>query len=871
MTSIWHQQSLQDIFQTLSVNDPDVGLSELEAQKRLQRHGLNQLPQEHKRIWWKLWLQQLKNPLVFILLIAAAVTLLVQEWMDAIVIVIVVVLNATIGFWQEFRSANILEHLQKLVVVTAIVIRSGQKLQRPADQLVPGDIVVVSAGMSVPADVRLMQTRDLTTNESVLTGESNPVVKKVAIVVAETSLADRSNMVYMGTAVEQGEGRGIVVATGIATELGQIAALTQAVTEETTPLQEKLSRLSRIITWIIGLCLFVIIILGIIEQRPWLETFILAVAVAVAAIPEGLPAALSVVLSVAGQKIYQTGGLIKNLAAAETLGSTNIICVDKTGTLTEGVMKATEILQATDTTIAWQIAALANEAVAEYRNQRFEIRGESTDKAKLEGFVQQGGNIMRLLEQEPRIVMLPFDAKRKYIASFHRLKNQSGSRLCVSGAPETILSICHDVSENDGTELKKTYEMKARQGFRVIALAQRIMPQQVTSDTSTEDLISHVRDVSFYGFLTLRDPMRAAVKDSIAVVRAAGIRVIMITGDHRLTAQAIGAELGFTINPHSVIEAVDIDQWSDPELLRRVAEIDIYARSEPKHKLRIVTAWRNHNKVVAMTGDGINDAPALKAADIGIALNSGTDVTKAAANLVLLNDSFVTIAEAVEQGRVAFDNIRKVSLLMMEGAFTELLLVLSALIFHIPLPVTAVQILWANLIEDGLPIFSLAFEPPEANVMRRSPIHRSENILTKQTLPFILGIGLVTDIVLVTVFVWLYRFTNMNIEHIRTIIFAALSTDSLVYIFALKSLRQPLYKIPLGNNRFLIGAAGIGLGITMLIIYLPQLNTLLETTPLSLGELGLVLGLVLFNVVLIELAKYIMNFFGTTGRFRLSH
>jgi len=754
--------------------------------------------------------------------------------------------------------------------VHAYVLRESLIRQIDAEKLVVGDIISLKAGMKAPADARLITLRDLETNEALLTGESTPIKKHAKSLKGRVPLADRKNMVFMGTSVVKGEALAVVVATGANSEIGKIAKLTQAAQDEETPLQEKLKRLSKIISIFVSISAVVILIIGLFEKIEFADIFTTSIAVAVASIPEGLPAALSIILAVAGQRIFKEKGLIKHLNAAETLGSTNIICADKTGTLTEGKMKVEKIISYGDKKIILEASAFANEATLDKESsENVLIHGDPTDQAKMEVFLKNGGDVDELLKKHPLLARLPFDQSKNYLASFNKLK-KNRIAIYINGAPEAVLKASVSIKEGPTQKpltkarlesLTQEYEQLAKRGFRIIAVAYKEIAKNPDSIDfyDTKKLHQLITGLSFYGFLAIRDPIREDVLSSIQIARQAGLKVIMITGDHKLTARAIGGELGFATKAGAIIEGEELDALSDKQLKERVEKIEIYARVNPKHKMRIIEAWRSKNMVVAMTGDGINDAPALKTADIGIAVGSGTDVTKEASDLVLLDNSFSLIPQAIRQGRIAFDNIRKVSLVLLVGAFTELLLILSALILRVPLPITALQILWANLIEDGLPALALAFEPGEEDIMKRKPLRRAENILDRQGIFLVFVVGLITDLMLVGFFLLLYNFTNLSIEHIRTIIFIDLSTDVLFYIFAFKSLSKPLIKINIFNNKYLIGAVIIGLLLAGAVIYVPFLNKFMDTVPLSLFQLLIILMLTSIKISLIELVKYIFR------------
>ena len=825
----WYHLSLNEIKEKLAT-DFEKGLSTNEIEKRRAQYGPNELPKGKKLRWWELLFRQFKSPLIFILLIAGAATYWLGELIDTSIILLAVSVNVFIGFGQEFRSNRIFEKLQSIISVTTRVRRNGKLNEINAQELVPGDIIFLTMGVKIPADARLTESHRLEVDEALLTGESLPVKKKALDIKADDiPLADRKNMVYAGTVVSEGNGVALVVATGEKTELGQIAKLTASVTDEQTPLQERLSRLGKTIVALVILAALIIIVTGIAEGRGLVEMFTVGVAVAVAAIPEGLPAALSVVLAVASQRIFSKQGLVKTLIGAETLGSTTVICTDKTGTLTEGIMKVEEIAEAGDLNRAALALALANEAAI---MEDGTIKGDTTDKAKLEYFTENGGDLEKTYVELPRKALLPFDAVEKYIASFHQ-ENNGSWRIFVTGSPETLInrSVLSDTEKN---RLRHLVDSRADQGYRMIGIAERILTKTAWDDMDDpQTLKSQIINLSILGFACLRDPIRAEVKESVAESRQAGIRIIMVTGDHKRTARVIGKALGFNDTYESIMEGSELDEISEEKLAERIRSVEIFSRVSPKHKIQIVNALRNQKEVVAMTGDGVNDAPALKAADVGLALGTGTDITKEAADLVLLNDSFSTITAAIREGRIAFDNMRKVAVFLLMGSFTELILIMSSLVLGIPLPVTAVQILWANIVEDGFPNFALAFEPGEKNVMKRRPFRRQEPILNKFGMLFILLQGLVTDLLLVGVFLWLFYASAYSIEHIRTIILTALATDALILVFVLKNLHEPLYRIQLFDNKYLIFAVFLGFSAMFAAIYLPPLQRLLETVPLS--------------------------------------
>ncbi|OGF69145.1 hypothetical protein A3H65_00995 [Candidatus Giovannonibacteria bacterium RIFCSPLOWO2_02_FULL_45_14] len=852
----YYQLSVEDVFKATGSNKD--GLSEAEYKKKFLEYGPNELPKESGfRALAFIW-GQIKSPLVYILIIASILAFFAGEKLDTIIILVSVVINIGIGFYQEYSSSQILKRLAEKVRVSALVKRNGEIKEIDSAMLVPGDVVIIKSGMRVPADARLIKAKDLATNEALLTGESSSVKKNIEVISQKTGVADRKNMVFMGSSIERGEGEAIVVKTGKDTEIGAIALLTKESGEEITPLQEKIGSLGKFLSILVVIASIVIIVVGIYEKFNFYQIFITAVAVAVAAIPEGLPAAIAVVLAVASKNIFKNNGLVKKLLAAETLGSVSILLTDKTGTLTEGRMKVEKII-AKDEGSMLSALALANEAIIENDNGKIAVKGEATDRAKLEIFLEKGLDLKKILEVFPRVNFLPFDSARKIIASFHTAKNTHGEavQVFITGEPEFILE--KSINFSDKKDVLLECENLARKGFRVIAAAEEALPISSSdiSKKSEVELFNLVKHPTFLGLAVISDPIRADVKETVREVRSAGIKIIMLTGDHKLTARTIGQELGFSAE--NIMEGSELENISGRDMFSRIKDVEIFARVDPKHKILIAKAWKEKGEAVAMTGDGINDAPALKYADIGIALNSGTDVTKEASDLVLIDDGLSTIAQAIKYGRTAFDNIKKVVIYLLASSFTEITLVLGSLILRVPLPMTAVQILWTNIVQDGFPNFALAFEKGEDGIMRRKPMRRTDPILDKKARMLSFSFAAMTDIILLSIFYYFLEETSFPIEYIRTIIFTALGTSSLFYIFSIKSLNTPIYKTNLFDNNYLLFAVGIGFVMMTSAVYIPALNTILKTAPLHPVHVMLILALGIFKIILMELMKWFYN------------
>ncbi|MBU0708183.1 HAD-IC family P-type ATPase [Patescibacteria group bacterium] len=868
--SIIHSLEIEKIKQQLQT-DPDAGLTELEAKDALQRYGPNALPEKKPPSSLRILIIQFRSPLVYVLLFALMVSVALAHWEDALVVSGSLVLNTILGFIQEKKAINILEKLKELVHHQAKVIRDGQEKLIAAEELVPGDILVLDAGDKVSADARIIKENDLETVEAALTGESVPSEKNVCVLPEGTAVADQVNMLFMGTVVSKGKGRAVVVATGIETELGKIARLVAETEEEQTPLQEQLAKFSIFLSRLVAIICAGIFLLGFFQGRDVYEMLAIAVAVAVAAIPEGLLVALTVVLALGMQRILRQKGLVRRLVAAETLGSTSVICSDKTGTLTKGEMQVAHIhcggfiadgdVDIETHGLALKISALCNNAVVENIEEELEqwrIIGDPTEKALLIAAVQGGYDSQLLSSKYPRLAELPFNEERKFMATLHQDEQNKEKLLMVKGAPELVLSysiasVGYGKNENfndiDRKKIVQSFEELSQKGLRVLGVAYKKWDKE-TDEITDED----ISDLSYVASISLKDPLREEAKATIELCRQAGITPVLITGDHLLTAMAIAKEVGIVLDERNVIRGEDLDKMSVEEFEKRVKDLYLYARVTPQHKMRIIDAWQKRGEVVAMTGDGVNDAPALKKADIGVALGSGTEVAKEASDLVLLDDNFSTIVSAVKEGRVIFDNLRKIITYLLADSFSEMILVIGGLVIGLGSPITAAQILWINLITDGLPDLALTMEKPENDVMERPPRKREEGILNQEMKVIIFCIGIFTDIVLLGLF-WFLSRRGMDMVLLRTFIFAALGLDSLLYVFSCRSLRKPLWRInPLANTWLLLAVLGGWVMQTAAIYWLP-LQSLLGTVSLPLNIWWYLFGLAIFKVIGIESVK----------------
>lgn len=867
----WHSLNQKELFKKLKADFG--GLSSHEAKERQKIFGFNELPSYRPPSSLAVFLSQFNSPLVYVLLAAAILASFMQDWLDVGIIMLVVLVNSFFGWVQENKSNQAMAKLRLLEVPHAKVFRDGRKIEVEARELVSGDIIFIKAGDKIPADARVLKSNNLQCSEAPLTGEAVPESKSAGELSIGTSLGDRTNMIYSGTVAVSGWCEAVVCAVGINTEIGKIGKLVAEIKEEKTPLQGQLSRFGRFLSLTVVLVCSLVLIFGLYQGRdPW-QMVIIAVALAVAAVPEGLLVAVTIILTVGMQTIFKKKALVRKLAAAETLGSVSVICTDKTGTLTEGKMQVHKFVTAgreyllprhlegdildKEQDLISKISVLCSNASIENPDATLEelrILGDPTEKALILGAIEAGHDPEDLRQEYPRLDEIPFDSELKFMATSNKHKGEGHSHVFAKGAPEKVMSFCDQVmisgvkkkfTEAHQRELKKKIEEMTSRGLRVLACAYKTVDKLGKIENELHDLV-------FVGFIALKDPLRADAKETLEQCRSAGIRVVMVTGDHKLTAKAIFSELGIKVGGH-VVESGDLDKLSDEQLDLRLVDIDIFARVEPHHKLRIIKAWQRRGEVVAMTGDGVNDSPALKAADVGIALGSGSDVAKETADIILLEDNFRVIVDAVRQGRIIFDNIRKVVLYLLVGAFSEIILIAGAIFLGLPLPILAIQILWINLVNSGFPNIALAFEGEEGDVMSLPPRSRFEDILNQRMKFIIFGVGLVTDVIVLAL---VYNFGRFyEIDHLRTMVFAVLGLDSLLYAFSIKSLRRSVLTTNIFSNSYLLAAVAISFSLLLMAISLPGFNTLFKTVLLSPQEWLLVVVLGFIKILFIEIAK----------------
>ncbi len=883
MEHSWYRMPANRVLQKLNTNPQ--GLSERAALHRRARFGPNALPAARSSPAIMVLFRQLQGPLVLVLVVAAFVSVLLGDLVDAAVILAAVLVNVLVGFAQEYRAERSLAALRNAEAASAFVVRDGVERVIPAASLVPGDILIVRAGNRIAADARLFQAADLQVHEAALTGESYAVAKHPRAIARPVPLADRANMLFAGTTVLQGTAQAAVTATGRATEVGAIAASLGNVTDDATPLQQQLRRLSGTLSRVMLFAAFAVFALGLLAGRPLVNIFTVAVALAVAAIPEGLLVSVTAILAVATRRMLRQHALIRRLIAAETLGATRVICTDKTGTLTEGDMVVTRLLTdrhdlglhtrrfaksdrdlaGSSALHALEIGILCNDAVIE--NEAAEVGkriviGGPTDRALVHAAHAVGLLRGDLERAYPRLAALPFDSKKKFTATLHRL-HAGGGILFVKGAPERVLAHCA-LFDQERTAVPMSAERRtailaqaarfAARGLRTLAFAYR--PSRADPAVVQKALPD---DLVFVGLMCLQDPLRAEARATVHACTRAGMTTVMITGDHPLTARHIARELGLPAAQENVLTGEALDVLSDEALARRVQRIAVYARVTPQHKLRIVDAWQSRGVVVAMTGDGVNDAPALRSANIGIALGSGTDVAKEAADMVLLDNNFRTIVTAVEQGRILYENTRKVMLFLLADSFAAVgvvgcSLLLSFFVPDFPLPLLAAQILWVNLVTDSLPNIALTVEPSESGIMQEPPRLPAAPLLTHAMRMVVALVSTLTAAITLALFLVSWYGTN-DLTYARTFAFAVLGCTTLFSVFSIRSLRRPLLAIHPFANRLLVLCVCLGLTLQVLAVSWPPLQALLGTVTLSLRDWAVVACAGLALVLVLEIAK----------------
>ena len=924
----WHAMSNTDVLDKLET-PLEEGLSPEEVKARQEKYGLNELTEAPPTTFWQMLWGQINSFVIYMLLAAALISALLGDTVEAIAILAIVVLNAIMGIVQESQAEAALAALKKLAAPESLVLRGGHRVSVPAADLVPGDIVFLEAGNYIPADVRLLEAVNLRVDEASLTGESLPVEKNAQTrLEADIPLGDRKNTAFMGTLVNYGRGQGVVVSTGMNTQLGMIATMLQSVENEETPLQRRLDQLGKVLGWVSLAVCGLVFIIGAIRFvtssnlpltspeaiTEFTNLFMIAVSLAIAAVPEGLPAVVTISLALGMREMVKRHALIRKLASVETLGSATVICSDKTGTLTQNEMTVTRIwagdqfVDVTGTgyapkgdfkvngeavsldqypavkTSLW-LGTLNNDAQLEHAGEQdgeetYRMIGDPTEGAILVAALKAGASAKSLNDAYPRKQEIPFDSDRKRMVTVHSVEDPDDADIspltgeakrewhiiAVKGAPDVVLNLCSHIQTMDNGDEKLTDERRKEvlaandamtgSALRVLGVAYRMVPV-LPDEINSEEL---EKDLTFVGLIGMIDPARTEVKEALNTARDAGIRTIMITGDYPNTARAIAEEIGLLQPGHKVMTGAAIDKLSDDEMIQNVMETDVYARVSPEHKMRIVDALRANDEVVAMTGDGVNDAPAIKRADIGVAMGiTGTDVAKGTADMVLTDDNYASIVSAVEQGRVIYSNIRKFVYYLLSCNAAEIMVIFLATLFGWPVPLTAIQLLWLNLVTDGAPALALGTEPGDPDIMDQPPRPSNEPIINKFML-----IGIVVQTIAITAVTLgafaIGRFVDQ--EHIafaETMAFATLSISELLRAYTARSEYYPLLKIGLFKNKVMNWAVLGSLALIMVVIYVPFMQPIFNTAALGWAQWVEILPLILVPSIAAEVTKMAMQ------------
>lgn len=894
-TNCWHARQADKALRELETSN--TGLTHEQVQERLYRYGPNRLDEAKPASVLQRLMRHLNNVLLYVLIAAALVTALMGHWVDTFVILAVVVLNVAIGFVQEGKAEKALQAIRHLLAPHAVVLRDGRQQDIDAAELVPGDVVLLASGDSLPADVRLLQARNLRIDEAALTGESVPVDKQVEAVADDAPIGDRVCMGYAGTLVTQGQARAVVVATGAATEIGRIGRMLESVEQGTTPLLRKMEEFGRVLTMVILATSAILFLFGtLIRGMGAGEMFIAAVGLAVAAIPEGLPAIMTITLAIGVQRMATRNAVIRRLPAVETLGSVTVICSDKTGTLTRNEMTVQEVICAGQSLVVegagyapqgalvfegvaiepvallersvaflalMEAAALCNDASLHETDQMWTLAGDPTEGALLTLAMKAVLSPASLKVDRPRLDVIPFESEHRFMATLHT--TDGGSEVLVKGAPERILSMCSHQLMADGEELALEparwhahVEAQAQAGRRVLALARRRLP-------NGKDMLGHedvASELTLLGLVAIIDPPREEAIRAVAQCGAAGIRVVMITGDHGVTASAIARQLGMG-DDVKAITGPELEQMDEAAMRQAVAEARVFARASPEHKLRLVRALQANGEVVAMTGDGVNDAPALKQADVGVAMGmKGTEAAKQAGSIVLADDNFASIAHAVEEGRTVYDNLRKTVTFLLPINGGESLSLLLAVLLGIALPITPVQVLWVNMVSSVALAMVLAFEPTEADVMQRPPRRPDEPMLSRFVIWRIFFVSALFLAGIFGMYQWMLS-QGATVEAARTVAVNTLVCMEVFYLFSVRYLKSPSFTLEgvKGTPRVLMAVFGV-FALQLLFTYAPFMQSLFasEALPLSTGIFVVLAGVAV--LVILEIEKMLLRRLG---------
>ncbi len=890
---MWHSKTKEQVVDELEVS-PSVGLNEQQVAARLEKYGKNKIVGSEKKSLVAMFFAQMQDALIYVLLAATVITFIIGEYVDGIIILLVVLINAVIGVVQEYKAEQAIEALQKMSNPKTVVRRAGANQEIDSEDLVPGDVVLIDAGRFIPADLRLIQSSNLQIEESALTGESVAANKDASVVLddKDINIGDRSNMAFRSTTATYGRGEGVVIATGMQTEMGKIASILDSEDDTMTPLQKRLNELGKTLGLMaIGVSVLILAI-SLFQGRDTFEMFLTAISLAVAAIPEGLAAIVAIVLALGVTRMSKINAIIKKLPAVETLGSVNIICSDKTGTLTQNRMTVVEhfTLQGEkaiaeqvvkseagvelndDETLMARSFVLCNDASIEGEEET----GDPTEIA-LVAYAEKAGLVKSAQEAKyPRIDERPFDSERKLMSTLNQMDADTSNnnyRVNVKGAIDQVLPLCtHVLDHGEVVAISEAHKQQfltaskamGKKALRVLAAAYKEVDQAIAPEQMEQDLV-------FVGIVGMMDPPREEVKDSIHEAKNAGITPIMITGDHADTAFAIAKQLDMAAERKQALSGAEINQMGEDTFTKEVLNYRVFARVSPEHKVRIVKALQSHGNIVSMTGDGVNDAPALKAADIGVAMGiTGTDVSKGASDMILTDDNFTTIVHAIEEGRNIYKNIKKAVVFLLSCNLGEVITILVAIMLSWPLPLLATQILWINLITDSFPAIALGIDTPDKEVMNEKPRDPSESFFAGGVgLRAIIGGVLIGSLALVAFYIGLseegYHLGQRDIPesvlaHARTMTFVVLAGSQLFYSFALRHGSKSVFQLGLFSNPYLVAAVVFGFALQVVVISVPFLADAFKLQPLEMHDWLIVLGLSLIPFVLKELSKLFVRY-----------